>query len=168
MELTWADRVPKMGGALLLDTSVYLDVLQNRTPQHVDNLLSSRARQHSAVCVSELTHVFGRLVPVHPSTKMVLQVVRDIIGDIPAHRLHAPDTSTWGEAGMIAGELVRRAGPPRGDGHEKKFLNDTLIGLQAYYLGASLLTGNIRDFDYLSQIVPGLRVIFYRCVAAGP
>lgn len=99
---------------------------------------------------------------------MVLRIVRDIIGDIPAHRLLAPDTSTWGEAGMIAGELVRRTGLPKGDGHEKKFLNDALIGLQAYYLGASLLTGNIRDFDYLSQIVPGLRVIFYRCVTARP
>ena len=39
---------------------------------------------------------------------------------------------------------------------------DALIFLQARQLGASVLTGNIRDFDYLSQIFPTGRIILYR------
>jgi hypothetical protein len=38
-ELAWASDVPLIGGALILDTSVYLDVLQARTPDAVDELL---------------------------------------------------------------------------------------------------------------------------------
>lgn len=92
---------------MILDTSVYLDVLQARTPDAVDELLTYRVCYHSAVCLAELTHVFGRLDPAHPSTSGVLQTVRDVIEDIPLHRLQAPDSATWGEAGMLAGELFR-------------------------------------------------------------
>ena len=106
-ELAWASDEPLIGGALILDTSVYLDVLQARTPDAVDELLTYRVCHHSAVCLAELTHVFGRLDPAHPSTSGVLQTVRDVIEDIPQHRLQAPDTAMWGEAGMLAGELFR-------------------------------------------------------------
>ncbi len=94
MELAWASDEPLIGGALILDTSVYLDVLQARTPDAVDELLTYRVCYHSAVCLAELTHVFGRLDPAHHSTSGVLQTVRDVIEDIPRHRLQAPDLAT--------------------------------------------------------------------------
>ena len=87
----------------MLDTSVYLDVLQARTPDAVDELLTYRACHHSAVCLAELTQVFGRLDPAHPSTGGVLQTVGSMIEDIPSHRLQAPDTATRGEAGDAMG-----------------------------------------------------------------
>ena len=90
-ELAWAIDAPLIGNALLLDTCVYLDVLQGRTPDAVDELLTYRVCHHSAVCLAELTHVFGRLDPAHPSTSGVLQTIRGVIEDIPRHRLHAPD-----------------------------------------------------------------------------
>ncbi|MER9581181.1 hypothetical protein [Mesorhizobium sp. M0276] len=31
-------------------------------------------------------------------------------------------------------------------------------------LSATVLTGNVQDFDYLNQFVPSVRVIFYRPV----
>jgi hypothetical protein len=117
-ELAWASDEPLIGGALILDTSVYLDVLQRRTPEAVDDLLTYRVCHHSAVCLAELTHVFGRLDPAHPSTSGVLQTLRDVIEDIPRHRLQAPDSAMWGEAGMLAGELFRLSGAPKGAGHE--------------------------------------------------
>ena len=160
--LSWAGDQPSVGGALLLDTSVYLDVLQGRTPEAVDNLLTYRLCHHSAVCLAELSHVFGRLDPAHPTTKSVLGAVADTIEDIPAHRLHAPDASAWGRAGMLAGLLFRLSHLPKGEGHERRFLNDALIFHQAGMLGATVLTGNVGDFDYLSQLVPSVRVIFYR------
>ncbi|MBA1144460.1 type II toxin-antitoxin system VapC family toxin [Mesorhizobium neociceri] len=160
--LSWAGDQPPVGGVLLLDASVYLDVLQGRTPEAVDNLLTYRLCHHSAVCLAELSHVFGRLDPAHPTTKSVLGAVADTIEDIPAHRLHAPDATAWGRAGMLAGLLFRLSHLPKGEGHERRFLNDALIFHQAGMLGATVLTGNVGDFDYLSQLVPSVRVIFYR------
>lgn len=161
-ELAWAGDEAPIGSSLLLDTNVYLDVLQGRTPQAVDDLLTYRLCHHSAVCLAELTHVFGRLDPAHPTTKSVLKAVEETIEDIPAHRLHSPDASVWGQAGIVAGLLFRLSGLPKGEGHERRFLNDALIFHQAGLLGAAVLTGNVRDFDILSQLVPTGRVIFYR------
>ena len=164
--LNWVADEPPIGGPLLLDTTVYLDVLQGRSPPEVDRLLTYRLCHHSATCLAELTHAFGRLDPKHAATKHVREVIRKTITDIPAHRLHAPDTATWGHAGILAGLMFRLSGLPRGEGHERRFVNDALIFLQARQLGASVLTGNVRDFDLLSQLVPTGRVVVYR-VAGG-
>jgi hypothetical protein len=161
-ELAWASDQPLIGNPLLLDTCVYLDVLQGRTPEAVDELLTYRVCHHSAVCLAELTHVFGRLDPAHPSTRGVLQSVQGVIEEIPPHRLQAPDTATWGEAGMLAGELFRLSGAPKGAGHERKYLNDALIYLQGRDIGASVLTGNAGDFDFLNQLLPGISIVLYR------
>lgn len=161
-QLAWAGDEAPVGGPLLIDTSVYLDVLQGRTPEAVDDLLTYRLCHHSAVCLAELTHVFGRLDPTHATTKSVLKTVGETIEDVPAHRLHAPDANDWGRAGIVAGLLFRLSRLPKGEGHERRFLNDALIFQQAGLLGAAVLTGNIRDFDYLGQLVPSVRVIFYR------
>lgn len=161
-ELCWAAEEIWVGGALLLDTSVYLDVLRGRSPKSVDELLAMRVCHHSSVCLAELTHIFGRLDPAHTATKAVLRKVSDAIEAIPRHRLHAPSAATWGMAGMLAGQLVRLSGLPKGEGHERRFLNDALICLQARLLGFSVLTGNVRDFDYLNQLVPSARFVVYR------
>lgn len=161
-DLSWAADEPAIGGPLFLDTSVYLDVLQGRSPVEVDALLSYRLCYHSAVCLSELTHAFGRLDPKHATTKAVLETIAETVDDIPEHRLHAPDTAMWGQAGVLAGLLFRLSNLPKGKGHERRFVNDALVFLQARQLGASVLTGNVRDFDFLSQIMPTGRVILYR------
>ncbi|OHV65118.1 hypothetical protein LCM4577_29835 [Mesorhizobium sp. LCM 4577] len=161
-DLPWSDDEPIIGGPLFLDTTVYLDVLQGRSPAGVDTLLTYRLCHHSAVILSELTHVFGRLDPKHTSTKAVLETIQATIADVPEHRLHAPDTAIWGQAGILAGLLFRMSNLPKGEGHERKFLNDALVFLQARQLGASVLTGNIRDFDFLSQLVPTGRIVLYR------
>jgi hypothetical protein len=160
-ELMWASGEPPIGAPLLLDTTVYLDVLHGRTPIGVDNLLRFRICNHSAVCLGELTHAFGRLDPSHRETKSALKVLRDVIENVPAHRLHAADSDIWGTAGMLAGALFRLSGLPAGQGHERKFLNDALLFLQARKLGCAVLTRNIRDFDFLSQLMASGRIIFY-------
>ncbi|MBW4652564.1 MAG: hypothetical protein KME20_05905 [Kaiparowitsia implicata GSE-PSE-MK54-09C] len=161
-DLPWVADEPAIGGPLLLDTSVYLDVLQGRSPAEVDTLLTYRRCHHSAVCLSELTHAFGRLDPKHASTKAVLETIEATVEDIPDHRLHAPDAVIWGQAGVLAGLLFRLSNLPKGEGHERRFVNDALVLLQARQLGASVLTGNIRDFDFLTQILPTGRIILYR------
>jgi hypothetical protein len=162
MQLRWADYELPIGMPLLLDTSVYLDVLQGHSPAVLDQLLNYRRCHHSAVCLAELSHVFGRLDPGHANTKSVLRAIRETIDDIPAHRLHAPDNATWGEAGILAGEIARLSDAPPALGGARKFLKDALIYLQAGTLGAAVLTGNVRDFDWLNQLVPDIAVVLYR------
>lgn len=166
-DLPWIADEAAIGGPMFLDTSVYLDVLQGRSPVEVDRLLTYRRCHHSAVCLSELTHAFGRLDPKHASTKAVLETIEATVKDIPDHRLHAPDAATWGQAGVLAGLLFRLSNLPKGEGHERRFINDALVFLQARQLGASVLTGNVRDFDFLTQIIPTGRIILYR-TASGP
>lgn len=161
-ELPWAADEERIGSPLLLDTSVYLDVLQARTSEDVDRLLRYRTCKHSSVCLGELTHLFGRLDPAHPGTKDILRTVSGVIRDIPVHRLHVPDAEIWGKGGIIAGLLMRLSGVAKNAGHERRFLNDALVFLQARSIGASVLTGNIRDFDFLNQLLPSGRIILYR------
>lgn len=97
--------------------------------------------------------------------KAVLETIAETVDDVPEHRLHAPETAMWGQAGVLAGLLFRLSNLPKGKGHERRFVNDALVFLQARQLGASVLTGNVRDFDFLSQIMPTGRVILYRVMS---
>jgi len=144
---------------LLLDTCVYIDVLQGRTPANVDNLLEARILNHSTVCLAELTHLFGRLDPAHASTKSVLSEIRLTIEDMPSHRLSAPSATAMGEAGMLAGLVARLSDIDRGAG--PSLLNDASLYLHALERGWILLTRNARDFDFFDQLLPADRVLFY-------
>jgi hypothetical protein len=160
--LRWASQEPKTGGPILLDATVYIDTLQGKAPGGVRDLMRYRSAFHSAVCLAELTHAFGRLDPDDARTKRALATIAGVIEeDIPRHRLFEPDTRIWGEAGMLAGKVLRLAALPRGHGLERKLLNDSLIYLQARRIGAAVLTRNRRDFDFLNQLVPAGAAIFY-------
>lgn len=160
--LRWAAKEPKTGGPIVLDSTVYIDTLQGKAPPEIDDLLRYRNVFHSAVCLAELTHAFGRLDPADARTRSALATIAGVIEeDIPRHRLFEPDTRTWGEAGMLAGKVHRLAALPKGVGAERKLLNDSLIYLQARRIGAAVLTRNRRDFDFLNQLVPTGATIFY-------
>ena len=162
-ELSWVDEAPDAGSPILLDTTVYIDVLQGRTSARLDDFISLRTCNHSSVCVCELTHAYGRLRPEDERTSGTLRVIGKTIRDIPAHRLSAPDSDTWGRAGMLAGVLFRLGGNP--DGEQRKCLNDALVYLQARKLGWPVVTRNVKDFDFLNQLVPDGRVLLYRTVS---
>jgi predicted nucleic acid-binding protein len=147
------------GPELLLDTCVYVDVLQGRTPASVDELLQARIVNHSTVCLAELTHLFGRLDPAHPGTSRVLREIRRTIEDIPGHRLSSPSATATGEAGMLAGLVARLSGA--GHGENATLLNDASLYLQALERGWIVLTRNVRDFDSFDQLLPAGRVLFY-------
>lgn len=146
------------GAELLLDTGVYIDVLQGRTPLEVDRLLDLRILNHSSVSLAELTHLFGRLDPSHPGTKTALSELAGTLRDIPPHRLTAPSVRACGDAGMLAG-LAARLG---GRAHGAALLNDATLLLHAEETGRVLLTGNVEDFDLLQQLAPSARILLYR------
>ncbi len=157
-ELKFVDPRPASGRGLLLDTCVYIDVLQGGVPAEVKRLLEMRIVNHSAIALAELTHLIGALDPAHPGTAQALKRLGEVIDNIPARRLSAPSVRACGEAGMLAGLVTRLAG------RHKDFLllNDAMLFLQAAEMGCELLTGNVAEFDWFDQIVPGTGVIFYR------
>ena len=148
------------GAELLLDTCVYVDMLQGRAPQSIRRLLTVRLCNHSGVALAELTHLFGRLDPRDQRTNQVLAEIDGVISDIPAHRLRAPSVNVLGEAGMLAGLAARLAHVEAG--HQQALLNDAALYLQAVDQGQTLLTRNVREFDWFDQLVPNNRVLFYR------
>jgi predicted nucleic acid-binding protein len=148
------------GPELLLDTCVYLDVLQGRTPPEINDLLQLRVLNHSTVALAELTHLFGRLDPGHADTRRVLASLSGAIDDMPPHRLTAPSVRCAGEAGMLAG-LTARMG---GRGADLALLNDASLFLQARETGCTILTRNLSDFDLFDQLLPGASLVLYRAV----
>ena len=159
-ELPFVPIVPAPGPELLLDTCVYIDVLQGKTPVEVDALLKLRTVNHLSVCIAELTHGFGRLDPDHGGTGGILQSITRAVAAIPRHRLETARGSVVIEAGILAGLLFRLCGLQ--SGREIAALNDATIYLHAMVNGLSVLTRNVRDFDIMNQILPDGRVLFYQ------
>jgi predicted nucleic acid-binding protein len=159
VELPFITAEPEPGRELLLDTCVYIDVLQGNTPAAVDALLGLRTSNHLAVCVAELTHGFGRLDPRHPGTDSVLQTIARVVAAIPPHRLETATADVVIEAGILAGLVFRLCGLQ--PGQEIAALNDAIVYLHAAANGLEVLTRNLRDFDVMNQLLPGGRVLFY-------
>jgi len=60
---------------------------------------------------------------------------------------------------MLAGLAARLSGA--GPGREQALLNDATLYLQAVENGQTVLTRNIREFDWFDQLFPCDRVLFY-------
>ncbi len=154
------DAGTRTGRELLFDTCVYIDTMQGRFPVKALDALKLRARLHSTVAIQELMHASGRLDPSHPGTNVIIAQIKRAIKDMPEHRIHTPDADVLGRAALLAGILCRLQGYQK----DQKFraLNDCVLYLQAVKLGVTVLTANVADFDYLLQLVPAGKVLFYR------
>lgn len=160
-DIDWADEARPIEGQLLLDTTVYIDVLHGSVPEAVAKLITFRTCNHSAVCLAEMTHAFGRLDPQHPGTSRALKAIEQTIeNDIPPHRIFTPGDDVWGAAGMLSGTVMRLFEIEKGS--RNQFLNDALLYLHGAKLGCTVLTRNVRDFDIMNQLAPFGRVLFYR------
>ncbi len=148
------------GPELLLDTCVYIDVLQGRTPLAVDDLLCPRLLNHSTICLAELTYAFGRLDPQHAGTRRSLATIAAVIADIPAHRLLQPSRQAMGEASILAGMVSRLTDQAKNE--HPALLNDAIIYLQAVEQGQVVLTRNLCDFDLPDQLRLGGRGQLYQ------
>lgn len=159
-DLPFADQEPLAGPPLLLDTTVYIDVLKGRAPPAVKDILRIRQINHSSIALGELTHLFGRLDPAHPGTGAVLAEIQTTIDDMRAHRLSAPSVQAYAEAGIVTGIIARLRGVPKTD--KQPLTNDATLFLHALESGAVLLSRNIGDMDLIAQLVPTGRLLLYR------
>jgi len=148
------------GQGLLLDTSVYIDQMQDRSPQILDDLIAQRQVNHSTVAIQELMHTVGVLKPSDARTATVIDVIGKQIRAMPPHRIFAPDTEVFGRAALLSGILCRLQGYEK-DG-KLRALQDCVLFLQAQRLGLVVLTANVGDYDILLQLIPTGRALFYR------
>jgi predicted nucleic acid-binding protein len=162
-ELPFVSALTTSGRGLLLDTCVYIDIMQHRVPSEVAALLRLRTNSHLSVCVAELTHSFGRLDPLHPGTAAVLQIVERAISAIPPHRLQTASESVVIEAGILAGLVFRLCNLQAGQ--EVAALNDAILYLHAMETGQAVLTRNRHGFDTMQQILPDGQMLLYDPIA---
>jgi len=145
---------------LLLDTTVYIDEMQERLPQGLDHSIHTRNVWHSSVTACEMCVLAGLLHPKHPSTTRAIQQITLSVDRRQADRTVNPDQETWIQAGVLAGLLARLQ--QYGKAEQRRALNDALIFLSAAKAGLTVLTRNVADYDLLMQLAPQGKAIFYR------
>jgi predicted nucleic acid-binding protein len=160
-DLAFVADAPLPGPPLLLDTCVYVDALEGTLPPETETLLRIRTIFHLSVILGELSHNFGRLNPRDPRTAAHLGELQGVIADLPPHRIESEvSAGVLLEAGILSGLVFRLGGFQ--PGQEVAALNDATLYLHALERGYAVLTRNIRDFDFMNQIMPSGRVLFYR------
>ena len=145
---------------LLYDTTVYIDILQDRFPKEGELMLRAVDAWHSPVTEAELAAACGLLDPDHSQTRKVIEEIAALIDRRPAQRTVMPDRNVWREAGVLSGILARLQGYEKEQ--RSRTLNDAWLYVSARRSGCAVLTRNISDFDFLQQLDPAVRVLFYR------
>jgi predicted nucleic acid-binding protein len=148
------------GQGLLLDTCVYIDQMQDRSPQVLDDLIAQRQVNHSIVVIQELMHTVGVLNPLDARTAGAIAEIGKQIKAMPPHRIFAPDIEVLGRAALLSGILCRLQG--YGKDGKLRALQDCVLFLQAQKLGLVVLTADVGDYDILLQLVPAGQALFYR------
>lgn len=82
-ELPFVDANRIGGQGLLLETCVYIDQMQDRSPQVLDDLIAQRRVNHSTVAIQELMHTVGVLSPSDPRTARVIDEIGQQIRAMP-------------------------------------------------------------------------------------
>ena len=159
-ELPFVDASRIGGQGLLLDTCVYIDQMQDRSPLLLDDLIAARQVNHSTVAIQELMHTVGALNPSDARTARAVGEIRRQIKAMPPHRIFVPDVEVLVRAALLSGVLCRLQGYEK-DGRLRA-LQDCTLFLQAQKLGLMVLTRNMGDYDILLQLIPAGRTLFYR------
>jgi predicted nucleic acid-binding protein len=148
------------GRALLLDTCVYIDQIQDRSPAILDRLIATRLVNHSTIAIQELMHAVGVLDPTDPRTPGAVAEIRSHIQSMTPHRIFAPDADVLARAALLSGIVCRLQGYAAD--RRVRALHDCILLLQAQKLGLTVLTADISDFDVVLQLLLAGRVLFYR------
>ena len=159
-ELDFVERTSNKPRKLLYDTTVYIDILQNRFPQSGDQMLRAAEAWHSPVTEAELAAAIGLLDPAHSETREIVERIGAVVERRPSYRTIVPDSEIWRDAGILSGILARLQG--YGKDHRRRALNDALLFATARKHGCVVLSRNIVDFDLLQQLDPAGSVLFYK------
>jgi predicted nucleic acid-binding protein len=150
--------------SLLCDTTVYIDILQGRFPAEYEAFIRAADVWHSTVPETELAIGCALLDPAHSGTREVVSRIIEMLDRRPPHRILWPDREVYQEAGILTGTIARLQN--LGKSERQRILNDALIFCTSRKFGHTVLTRNIADFDFLNQLDPTGRVLFYRALVS--
>jgi predicted nucleic acid-binding protein len=159
-ELDFLETITGKPAKLLYDTTVYIDILRDQFPVTGEFMLRAVEAWHSPVTEAELIAGAGLLAPHHPRTRAAIEKIAAVVDQRPAQRTIVPDLVAWREASILSGILARIQGFDKSQ--RRRLLNDALLFVTARRHGCTLLTRNLSDFDFLQQLEPAGRVLFYR------
>ena len=145
--------------SLLFDATVYIDQLKGELPRPIVDLVAARTILHGAPALAELAVTIGALDPADRRTQATLTPIIEVLTRINPARIIVPSYEIWLEAAVMAGILARTQAIAKQD--RRKFLNDTLLFLQAADAGAVMISRNSRDLDLLLQMKPRVAVLLY-------
>src|ERR1035437_2193759 len=128
-------------------------------PEYRSCLMPPPTILHGAPALAELSVPIGALDPVDRRTQATLIPIVEMLTRINPSRIIAPSYEVWLEASVIAGILARTQAIPKQD--RRKFLNGTLLFLQAADTGSVMISRNSRDLDLLLQLKPQAGVLLY-------
>jgi predicted nucleic acid-binding protein len=159
-DLLWLGDLPEsVPKALLLDTNVYINRAAGRLSPALREAIDQALLFHCSVALAELAVGVANAKPGQPNWPALRDHYAELFADIPASRLVTPDAQVWVDAGVIAGIIARTQGfQPN---QRKECLNDALIFLAGAKAGLPVLTANRDDFDFIQQIAPEGRFIYY-------
>lgn len=146
------------GQGLLLDTSVYIDQMQGRSPQILDDLIAQRQVNHSTVAMQKLMHAIGVLNPTRVPRPSWTWPVSRLEQCSRIASLHLT-RRFWGAALLSERFAGFKATKGRASCMHAK---DCALFLQAQKLGLVVLTANGGDYDVLLQLIPTGRTLFCR------
>jgi len=158
-ELDFIETIKARPAKLLYDTTVYIDVLQDHFPSEGQLVLRAVEAWHSPVAEAELIAAVGLLDPHDPRTRRVVDKIIAVIDQRPTQRTIVLDVAVWREASILSGILARLQGFDKGQ--RRRVMYDALLFVTARRHGCTLLTRNLSDFDFLQQLEPAGRVLFY-------
>jgi hypothetical protein len=107
--------------------------IQDRTPDIVDRLITTRQVKRSSIAIQELIHAVGVLEPDDHRTPGVIAAIRGFIRSMPRHRVFAPDVDVLGRAALLSGIVCRLQGYAAD--HKPRVVNDCVLLLHAHKLG---------------------------------
>ncbi len=137
-----------LSGKIVLDTNVFIDYL--RAGLHADWVAG-----HAGNTVRFLSSIVLFELRVGADTKKRRRVIDHVKAAFPASRLIAPGAELYDRAGT----LFRHLHGSRDAAGRLGALNDLLIALTAWQLGATVVTSNVDDFRAIARHVRGLRWI---------
>lgn len=152
-----SDQAGVISGPTLLDTCVYIDILQGRAPEVVRSHLLRASSYHSTIALAEMTYTIGRLDPSDSRSIIAIAAISALLDSIPDSRISSPSPSAMAAGGVRSGAATRLLGHA-----EHSMSNDAYIAAQAAEQSLTVVTRNISDFDRLSQMDPSLSVAYYR------
>ena len=138
-----------VGRKVLLDTNVFIDYL--RAELHAAWVFGGQenvVRFVSAVVLMEL-HL-GATTPKRE------KAVARVTAAFPTNRVIAPAAHLFPQAGRLFRRLY---GERLGESDRLGPMNDLLIALTAREIGATVVTGNVAEFNRIADELPGLQVL---------